>query len=413
MAQHPLIQNPFRPGAGQKPIYLAGRTQEQSEFKKMLQQNPISQNAIITGLRGVGKTVLLEELKPFAQSQGWLWTGNDLSESVSLTEERLARRIIVDLSVLLSPMIAKKQPTPAFGFSQSPKASITPFDFNDFWSIYEKTPGLTIDKLKAVLTYVWGFIENNKSAQGVVFAYDEAQNLADHAANKEYPLSLIIDVFSSLQRSTNCKYLLVLAGLPTLYPKLNEARTYSERMFHIMHLQRLPDDEARKAITKPIEITKSPLTFSTETINTTIQLSGGYPYFIQFISKEVFDAWIGKIQKGEAASVPVTELLEKLDQDFFAARWARATERQQAFMKVISTLENSEDEFTVLEIVNASTRILKKGFSQSHAQQLLTGLAEKGLVYRSRRGGYSFAVPLLSRFIQRQSWDESTLKDQT
>ena len=75
-----LPQNPFRPGTGQKPVYLAGRTKEQDSFTKMLWQSPILQNVIVTGLRGVGKTVLLETLKPIAQSEKWLWTGNDLSE---------------------------------------------------------------------------------------------------------------------------------------------------------------------------------------------------------------------------------------------------------------------------------------------------------------------------------------------
>jgi hypothetical protein len=411
MQNRPLIQNPFRPGAGQKPVYLAGRTSEHDEFRGMLLQNPIAQNAIITGLRGVGKTVLLDELKPIAQSQGWLWAGNDLSESISLTEERLARRIVVDLSTLLSPMIVKQERKPGVGFGKSDSTEHHPLEFADLWNLYEHTAGLTIDKLKAVLIYAWSLLEHT-NIPGIVFAYDEAQNLADYAHANEYPLSLLIDVFSALQRSTSCRYLLVLTGLPTLYAKLNEARTYSERMFHIMHLQRLSDDEARQAITKPIEITHSPLAFSQSTIDTIIAMSGGYPYFIQFISKEVFDAWIGKIQQGEAASVPTDELLEKLDQDFFAARWARATDRQQDFMKVIATLDSSEDEFAVQEIVVASKKLLKKAFSPSHAQQILTGLADKGLVFRSRRGGYSFAVPLLSRFIKRQDWDGNSLKDE-
>jgi hypothetical protein len=412
MKQTTLIQNPFRPGAGQRPIYLAGRTKEQDQFRTMLLQDPIAQNAIITGLRGVGKTVLLEELKPIAQSQGWLWTGNDLSESISLTEERLARRIVVDLSVLLSPMFIKQAFVPAMGFGQSTPPKVRPMEFADLWTLYERTAGLTIDKLKAVLMYVWSLLEPMQTVRGIVFTYDEAQNLADHAHSSKYPLSLLVDLFSVLQRSTTCRYLLVLTGLPTLYPKLNEARTYSERMFRVMHLQRLSEDEAREAIIQPIKITQSPLTFSEQTIKTVISMSGGYPYFIQFVGKEVFDTWIGKIHQGEAASVPIDELLEKLDQDFFAARWARATDRQQDFMKVIATLENSEDEFTVQEIVAASQELLKKGFSPSHAQQILTGLADKGLVFRTRRGGYSFAVPLLSRFIKRQNWDGTSLKQE-
>ena len=101
-----IPENPFRPGAGQAPVYLAGREDEQREFRELLNQKPVLQNAIVTGLRGVGKTVLVETFKPVAQSEGWLWAGNDLSEIASLTEERLLRRVLVDLSTLLAPKAA-------------------------------------------------------------------------------------------------------------------------------------------------------------------------------------------------------------------------------------------------------------------------------------------------------------------
>ncbi len=99
-------------------------------------------------------------------------------------------------------------------------------------------------------------------------------------------------------------------------------------------------------------------------------------------------------------------LLEKLDLDFFAPRWSRATDRQQQFMQVIATLDNSEDEFSVPEIVKASRELLKNaGFTPSHAVQILQALSERGLIYRNRRGSYCFAVPLLASFIRRQPWD--------
>jgi hypothetical protein len=205
--------------------------------------------------------------------------------------------------------------------------------------------------------------------------------------------------------------MLVLSGLPTLFPKLNEARTYTERMFHVMHLQRLNDADARQAIVRPISMTKSKLRFAETTILNIIKMSDGYPYFIQFVCKEVFDAWIGKITDGLAPSVPMASILDKLDQDFFSPRWARATDRQQDFMKVISTLPNSNDEFSVQDIVSASRTILKKGFNPSHATQILQALSEKGLIYRNRRGGYCIAVPLLDEFIKRQVWDPSSLRD--
>ncbi|MFN2473607.1 MAG: hypothetical protein ABR588_06770 [Sphingomicrobium sp.] len=409
----PVPLNPFRPGAGQQPVYLSGRTKEQDTFRQMLKQNPVAQNAIVTGLRGVGKTVLLETLKPIAQNEGWLWTGNDLSESTSLSEDRVARRLVVDLATLLGSLIAVSSVTPGFGFGAGDYFENRPLSFDDLWSVYDRTPGLTIDKIKSVFATVADLIKS-VTIKGIVFAYDEAQNLADHALTKEYPLSLVLDLFSSLQRSGYEKqFMLVLTGLPTLFPKLNESRTYTERMFHVMHLDRLNDDDAREAVVEPLRITNSSLGFATQTVDIIVKMSGGYPYFIQFMGKEVFDAWIGKITQGEAPSAPMEEILEKLDQDFFAPRWVRATDRQQQFMKVISTLTNSEEEFSVPDISKASRDVLRSGFTPSHAVQILTALAERGLIYKNRRGAYCFAVPLLSRFIERQMLDPSVMKAAT
>ncbi len=403
----PPPENPFRPGAGQRPVYLAGRTKEHDQFKLALGQRPVSQNVIVTGLRGVGKTVLLETLKPIAQASNWLWTGNDMSESTSLTEERVARRLVVDLSTLLGPIVMQSQHELPFGFTSKRKET-RPLEFNDLWRVFEQTPGLTIDKLKGVFALVSNLIRD-AAVHGIVFAYDEAQNLADHAAVKEYPLSLLLDLFSYLQRQDNKKsFLLVLTGLPTLFPKLNESRTYSERMFHVIHLERLNKQDARAAIERPIEITQSPLTFSDKTIDKIIENSGGYPYFIQYIGREVFDAWIGKIKIGVAPSAPMDQILEKLDQDFFAPRWARSTDRQKQFMQVIATLDSSDEEFTVPQIVVESRKLLIKPFTPSHSIQILQALSEKGLIYRSKRGGYCFAVPLLGRFILRQAWDPAS-----
>lgn len=413
MSGVPALQvpsNPFRPGNGQRPLYLAGRTHEQDQFARMVNETTVAQNAILTGLRGTGKTVLLEELKPIAQNNGWLWTGNDLSESASLTEDRIARRIVVDLSTLLGPIVSQQQERRAVGFQSQPVLEQKPIQFEDLWKIYDATHGLTDDKLKAVLSHVRVILEQT-SLKGVIFAYDEAQNLSDHSVSKEFPLSVLLDVFSYFQRSpTKCKFMLVLTGLPTLFPRLNEARTYTERMFHVMHLQKLEDLAARDAITKPIEITSSTLTFSDNTIDKIVEMSNGYPYFIQFICKEVFDAWIGRITVGQAPSVPMREILQKLDLDFFAPRWARATDRQQDFMRVIASMANADEEFSVQDIVAASKELLQRGFNPSHATQILQALAEKGLVYRNRRAGYCFAVPLLAQFIQRQAWDPTTMR---
>lgn len=367
------------------------------------------QNAILTGLRGVGKTVLLETLKPIAQSMDWLWTGNDLSESASISEERIATRVVTDLSALLAPIFSIRTEVQPVGFAGRKSEFNSPMGYENLRQTYDMTPGLVYDKLKAVLVQVGGLIKNTPF-RGIVFAYDEAQNLADHSRRGEYPLSVLLDVFQSIQKSPgSIPFMLALTGLPTLFPKLTEARTYSERMFHVMFLDRLNAEESREAIIKPVARSDSPVEFSTGTVNTIVQISGGYPYFIQFICREMFDIWIAKIGAGEEPSIPTSEIIDKLDQDFFSARWERATDRQRQFMNVIASLPNCEDEFSVQEIVSASKTQLAKPFSPSHTNQLLNTLASKGLVYRNRHGKYSFAVPLLSRFIKRQFEDEDDL----
>ena len=397
-----MFPNPFRPGAGHAPLHLAGRSKEVDAFARLIAQRPVLRNAIITGLRGVGKTVLLDQLKPRAQQAGWLWTGTDLTESASLTEERICRRLITDLSVLLKPIIIKTSETLPLGFAREVETTSTPVDFDDLWALFERTPGLNEDKIKSVLFSVRNMLTGSNS-KGIVFAYDEAQNLSDNSQQDQYPLSILLDTFASIQRdSHDIQFLLVLTGLPTLFPRLNEARTYSERMFDVMQLDKLSPADSREAILKPIEIASSPISFSATAVGDIVKMSGGYPYFIQYICKEVFDAWITQIETGEIQTVAADEITAKLDQDFFSARWDRATDRQQEFMKVIATLDSAEMEFTTQEIVSASRRILKKGFSPSHATQILSALLDKGLVYRNRHGKYSFAVPLMAAFVARQ-----------
>lgn len=395
------FENPFRPGAGHMPPYLAGRTAEQDEIRRLLGQKIILENAVLTGLRGVGKTVLLETFKPLALQMGWLWAGTDLSESASVTESTLATRILADIALVTSALVVKETRQLEMGFTRTERVIHEPMNYQVLQTHFEKTPGLTADKLKSTLELVWSVLPQG-AIPGIVFAYDEAQNLADHAEQNEYPLSLLLEVFQSIQRK-DIPFLLILTGLPTLFPKLVEARTYAERMFHVMFLRKLDDDSSKEAISKPIAEAKCPFSFSDQTVKRITELSGGYPYFIQFICKEVFDVWIAKIHSGEVPSVPAPDIIRKLDADFFQGRWARATDRQRELLQVISLLPNADNEFTVQEVVSSSKEVLEKGFKSSHVNQMLANLADAGLVYKNRYGKYSLAVPLLSQFILRQT----------
>lgn len=394
------FENPFRPGAGHMPPYLAGRDEERVEFEKLLQQKTILKNLILTGLRGTGKTVLLETFKPVAFREKWLWVGTDLSEAASISEQNLAIRLLTDLAVITSGIIIGHEAK--IGFNRNEKGEKITLNYTNLVSLFQNEPGLVADKLKATLEMVWKCFDRAGEVKGVIFAYDEAQNMSDHSAKEEYPLSMLLDVFQSLQRK-GIPFMLVLVGLPTLFSKLVEARTYSERMFRILDLDKLKDEESRDAIQKPIESSKCPVKFSNLSIETIIRESGGYPYFIQFICREVYDLFLQQSAQGSKPSVPVEEITAKLDSDFFSGRWAKATDRQKDLLRVISVLSNCEDEFAAQEILEKMKEVMKKPMSASHINQMLAGLINAGLIHKTRHGRYSFAVPLLGRFIRRQS----------
>ena len=403
-----VFRNPFRPGAGHTPPYLAGRREERREFLKLLNQDVILSNLILTGLRGVGKTVLLDTFKPLAVQKDWLWVGADLSESTTVDEERLATRILTDVALATSNFVYDKQEVrrPGFGHRSDPYDAT--LNYPTLRAVYERTDGLVSDRLKAALTFVWLALRASaKPPRGIVFAYDEAQNMADHAKKDEYPLSVMLDVFQSIQRQ-GAPFLLALTGLPTLFPKLVKARTYSERMFRVVFLNRLDPPDVREAIVKPIEEDGCPITFTEESIRQIEKHSGGYPYFIQFICHEAFDVFVSQITTGSNdPSVPIAEITAKLDSDFFAGRWSRVTDRQRDLLHVASRLD-PESEFSVQEIVELSRQLPVKPFSSSHASQILAALINSGIIFKNRHGKYSFAVPLLGDFIRRQDPVEST-----
>ena len=394
------LRNPFRPGAGHQPPYLAGRQAEKEEFSRLLEQDIILENMVLTGLRGVGKTVLLESLKPHATANQWIWVGADLDESSSITDDNIAKRLCTDLAVFTSSLVVSVDRNRPPGFTAQEDQIPRTLTYQELLRIYSETPGLPLDKLKTVIETSWKVVKKENVARGIVFAYDEAQNLSDHSEKEQYPLSLLLDAFQSIQRK-GFPVLLVLTGLPTLFPKLVEARTFSERMFRSVFLQSLSEEDSREAILNPIADSDA-IKLSPHSLNTVVTMSGGYPYFIQFICREVYDAFIRRVDKGERASVPAHEIVNKLDTDFFAGRWARTTDRQRQLLGIVARLENCDDEFTVQEIVEKSKESTSKPFSSSHTNQMLAALSTQGLVFKNRHGKYSFAVPLLGSYIRRQ-----------
>jgi len=387
--------NPYRPGAGHSPPHLAGRAEEIEQFKKFLQQDIVTKNVILTGLRGVGKTVLMDDkYKPEVKHAGWAWVGSDFSESCFLTENQLSARLITDLSVFSSSLSIRKE-SGRLGFPIEGNNEVRSLSCEFLMTVYEATPGLTTDRLKAVLELVWGTAKD-KGLRGIVFAYDEAQVVSDRQEKEQYPLAVLLETFQSIQRrGVNC--MLLLTGLPTLFPRLVESRTYAERMFDVQEIGRLSEKATKEAILVPLE--GYGWTFSPEALQLITEKADGYPYFIQFICREAFDA----LAKTDRQSIPIEPIVLKLDANFFSGRWDTLTDRQRDLLYCISLLPQSDDEFSISEIVESSKNVeFLKPFTANDISQMMPRMIDKGLIYKNRLGKYSFAVPLFSRFIKRR-----------
>ncbi len=381
---------------------------ERREFSRLLNQAPILENLVLTGIRGIGKTVLMREaLRKDAAENGWIWVGSDISEAVSVSESNFARRLLTDLNTFSGDWeYAFNERTPP-GFIASPERQTSRFDYQTMMTLFEYEPGLTSDKIKRILLVAWELMQKNMPGKkGIIFAWDEAQNLADRSKDNEYPLGVLLDVFSSLQ-SQGAPFMLALAGLPTLFPKLVESRTYAERMFRVMALENLSHDASHEAIMKPLDKESTLIKKYFNDLNDMIyDYTNGYPYFIQFWCRELYDYLTDSRPDVDEKSADIVDRISrKLDMDFFEGRWARLTDRQRDLLGVIARLKNSGGEFTVQEIVEQS-KSTEQAFGSSHVNQMLTALFTKGMVFKNRHGKYVLAVPLLDKYIRRRrDWE--------
>jgi hypothetical protein len=401
MDRRRFLENPYRPGAGHLPPYLAGRADELQFFKRAIRQNFVSENILITGLRGFGKTVLVEHMRQMVQDEDWLWVGNDLSESSSLTEDRLALRILLDLADALTARLA---PVDLSNFGLEAGVPI----YDGLHSLYERSPGLPSDRLKAVLLRAGTLVERC-NLRGIILAYDEAQCLSDHAERNEFPLSLLIETVATLQkREGTVPLLLVLSGLPNVLDHLTNTRTYTERMFHVMSLERLSRQDTMVAIAKPLEGLVPPLVITDELVDKVVDLTGGYPYLIQFFGKELIDKTIqngGVLHVGE---FPSEETFERLDSGLFAARWNKTTDKQREFLAILA---DRGDAYPVDFSAQDVAALSGGHWNNVQSNQMLLALTDRGILYRTRHGRYSFTVPMSEEMILRRLATESCVDD--
>ena len=282
--------------------------------------------------------------------------------------------------------LAKRLKKPVIGFSQGYEEDIE----GDVISILiQKYKGPLSDRLEAILREVYEVILE-AGHNGLVLLYDEFHFLEDGKETDNFPLSLLLESFSHVQQE-GLRYYLVLSGLPPLFPNLVKAKTYAERMFSVKSIGNLSKESSGEAIRLPLE--KSNIIFTDELIDTIVEETQGYPYFLQFYPYYL----IQNIPKEKVGLKEFNEmcplLLKELDESFFSGRFNRASESEQRILFEMAKL-GPEIKFSELRE--------KAKIDKNYLNQILISLIEKGLIFRARRGKYKFTLPLLEKFLIRK-----------
>lgn len=396
-----LGRNPFRPGMGLEPPYLADRQLQLERFARYLEGFPeFPRNVRVVGLRGVGKTVLLQRYANVAEEAGWVVIkrelGNDLNKQAAFgltlisdcreALERVSRRAAIsrragdairsalDLLGGLSVSVGGV----GLGISlRSPGASI------------HHEP--TLDDQLFVALEATCRTAVGAGRQGVLLCYDEAHLLRDSRSGDQFPLSGLLAAVARAQRD-QMSLMLVVCGLPTLTDNLALAKSYSERMFQAEVLGALTPPEDLNAFVRPLA--ESGRTFELELGNLVRADTKGFPFHVQFIGALLWDSL--------PPSKPITAdhfmsvrpaILKALDRAFFDARLARASGLERSLLFAIAVHGESS---TIRSAIN------RIGTSHAFASRVVSRLIHKGLVWKPERGRLAFTVPLFGEYLRRK-----------
>jgi hypothetical protein len=399
------LKNPYRPGVGTEPLYLADRDAQLRRFRRYLDQFPERrQNVRMTGLRGVGKTVLLKEYRKEALKRGWTVVRRDMNGRLC-AEGDFATAIADDL----------REATEAFSKLAVVKRVVT----DARKAIGEITVGAGVevtvnvggtsgrtavleDRLKNALMRVGRLAKS--AAAGALFQYDEAHTVYDRPRKHEFPLSALLGAFVQTQDDEDeLPVMLVVCGLPPLVTNLQRARSHSERLFRAEELGNLSltkgheeHSPAALALVNPAKGTG--ITYDGNVADRIVRDVDGYPYFIQKYGEALFeaaqDAGITLVDQQLYRSIKKL-VQDDLDLEFFEGRYNDATASDQLTLRVAGGLGNEGFEFGVLA---ASFENRKANATQQSVNRLLQG----NLVYRVRHGEYAYTAPMFGDFLRRK-----------
>ena len=341
--------NPFRPGSGLQPPYLAGRDGELARFSQMLQQMQEGQvsNLMVQGLRGVGKTVLLKEFVKICADSKFLPVTRLQFSSKHSDPAEFTRALQHDLDSamgVLSRVEKTKQKLQDAARQMRPQK----IDVMGVGWEFKHDPAGRIPLENQITDYLekWWKVVQEGGYNGIVLLFDEFHTVSDVKSNSWYILTDFIGAVNEIQ-SNGCRYSLVLCGLPTLMPNVKAARSYAERMFGVMNVSSLDKENARAAISKPLADTA--WRFSDGLVSAIVKDTDSYPYFIQFFCREIISR-VGKehVTLDDYEKIK-DRLIGDLGRDFFDQRIEPLSAAQKRVLYSAASLSNPDLEFSSIQ----------------------------------------------------------------
>lgn len=382
--------NPYNPGAGVPPPELTGRDalieQARVAIVRVKAGRP-AKSAILLGLRGVGKTVLLNSFEAIADEEGCQTALIEIEPSLPLAQQ-LAPPLQQILHRLDRMKKAGAELQKAFGalrsFASMFKATVADVDFS--LATTPATGDLTIDLTELFIAIAEAA---KKRDTAVVLLIDEIQYLQKNDLS-----ALIMAMHKMAQRQL--PLLLFGGGLPQLAKLAGDAKSYAERLFDYPPIGALDEAGARLALTAPAE--REGVKYNKDALDFIIEQTGRYPFFLQVWGAHCWDA---------AAKSPITladakraseTAVAALDEGIFKVRLARLTDRQKVYARAMANFGP--------EPVNSSdvARALKLSLSQ--AAPIRDELIKKGMTYSPERGLIGFTVPKFDEFMRRAMPDK-------
>lgn len=382
------MPNPYTPGAGTKPNFLAGRDDTISQITNYINEviaGEMARHCIFYGVRGVGKTVLLNKIEDIAEENDLLFCHIECGEHCSMVENIVveSQKFIEDMD--FSEKLKNK-------FQKIINIFSFEYNFNDGKVVVTtNTPNSTQRVLSVELTDL--FVTLGKIAQEtgntICFFIDEIQS----SENKQ--LSALI---SAIHRTNQLRLPIIIigAGLPTIQRISGEARSYSERLFQFIEVSSLSEKNAIDAIVEPAN--KYNVTYSEKALRKIVKHSGCYPYFIQEIGYCIWENIVqqrdgyNRITESDVDSI-YEEYMDRLDKSFFGARYNRATKKEKEFL--FAMLKCKKFPCSTSQIAN------HMGKQQKQISPLRSQLMNKGLIYAPSLGEVDFTVPHFDRYLRR------------